>query len=281
MDIAKTNGLELEYEATGSGEPVLLISPVVADAFAPLISASQISNRYRLIRYHKRGWRGSTHTPPPVTIADHASDAAALLEYTGTKRAHVIGHSSGGAVALQLAMERPDMVHSLVLLEPSLFSVPGAADLFARVGPALEAYAAGDHSTAVTRFLAVVGGMEPDQCSAIIDKNVPGAIAHAIEDADTFFAVELPAISAWEFGAEQAGSIECPTLSVRGSETGQVWVEVALLLRGWLPQLEEVTLDGIGHLLQMQRPEPVVRAIAAFLGRHAIVEATTARRVHA
>ncbi len=65
MKIAKVNGVELEYEVVGAGEPVLLISPVIADGFLPLHSEPALADRYQLIRYHKRGWVGSTHTPRP------------------------------------------------------------------------------------------------------------------------------------------------------------------------------------------------------------------------
>ena len=55
-----------------------------------------------------------------------------------------------------------------------------------------------------------------------------------------------------------------------GSDTQPLWVEVAAFLRSSVPDVEECTIDGVGHLLHIQRPEPVARAIAAFLGRHPI-----------
>lgn len=268
MERAKVNGVELEYEVKGSGEAVLLISPVVAGAFVPFLSAPALVDRYRLIRYHKRGWGGSTHTAPPVRIADHAADAAALLEDLGISRAHVAGHSSGGSVALQLAFERPDLVQTLALLEPSLFSVPSAQTLLERAAPSLEAYRGGDHEGAVAGFLSLVSGLDRETCRGMIDEHVPGGIARAISDADTFFGVELPAVGAWEFGPEQAAVITQPVLSVLGTETERLWVEVADLLRSWFPQVEELAVDGVGHLLQMQRAEPVARGLAEFLGRH-------------
>jgi hypothetical protein len=65
MENAAVNGVELEYEVTGSGEPVLLISPVLADGFLPLVAEPSLQERYQLIQYHKRGWVGSTHTQTP------------------------------------------------------------------------------------------------------------------------------------------------------------------------------------------------------------------------
>ena len=268
MERAKVNGIELEYEEKGSGEPVLLISPVVAGAFVPFMSVAALVDHYRLIRYHKRGWGESTHTAAPVGITDHASDAAALLDHLGIDRAHVAGHSSGGSIALQLAFERPDVVHTLALLEPSLFTVPSAEALLRRAAPSVEAYQRGDHAEAVAGFLSLVSGLERDTCRRVIEEHVPRGVAKATEDADTFFGVELPAVAAWEFGSEQAAVISQPVLSVLGSDTERLWVEVADRLGAWFPQAEQLVVDGVGHLLQMQRAEPVARGVAEFLGRH-------------
>ena len=268
MQRATVNGVELEYEVRGSGEPVLLISPVVADGFLPFLSAPSLTDRHSLVWYHKRGWAGSAHTTPPVSIEDHAADAAALLEHLHVRRAHVAGHSSGAAVALQLALDRPDLVHTLVLLEPSLLSVPSAQALLERAAPAFQAYGAGEHEDAVVGFLSVVSGLDVMTCRAVIDEHVPGGVAQAIRDADTFFGAELPALAAWTLDADEAATLSQPVLSVRGTETDRLWEEVAELLRSRLPRVEELVIDDVGHLLHMQRPEPVVLGVAAFLGRH-------------
>jgi len=119
MNSVKVNGVELEYEMVGSGEPVLLISPVIADGFLPLVSEPELADSYQLIRYHKRGWAGSTHTLAPVSVATHAADAAAILDHLRIPRAHVAGHSSGAAVAAQLTLDHPETVQTLTLLELS------------------------------------------------------------------------------------------------------------------------------------------------------------------
>jgi pimeloyl-ACP methyl ester carboxylesterase len=268
MNQATVNGVVLEYDVTGSGQPVLLISPVVADGFVPLVSEAALSDRYRLITYRKRGWAGSTHTRPPVSIADHAADAAALLDHLGVHRAHVAGHSSGAAVALQLALDRPGMVHTLALLELSLLSVPAAAGFLQTAGPAFEAYAAGQPDAAVAAFLSAASGLEWDACRAVLDRHVPGGVQQAISDADTMFGTELPALGAWTFGPEQGALVERPVLSILGRDTEPLWVEVAARLRSWLPRLEEATISGVGHFLHMQDPAPVAAALAAFFGRH-------------
>ena len=92
----------------------------------------------------------------------------------------------------------------------------------------------------------------------------------AIKDADTFFGIELPALTEWVFGPDQAAAIQCPVLSMRGTDTRQLWVEVADLLRTSLPHVEDCTIDGVGHLLHIQNPVPVAQAMAKFLERNSM-----------
>jgi pimeloyl-ACP methyl ester carboxylesterase len=270
VESVTVNGVKLEYEAIGSGEPVLLISPVLADGFLPLMSQPALADRHLLIRYHKRGWMGSTHTPPPVSISDHAADAAALLDHLGIRRAHIAGHSSGAAVAAQLALDHPEKVHTLILMELSLLSVPSGEDFLAHATPAFEAYGRGDHSRALAMFMTAVSGLDWTECRALIEERVPGAVTQAVEDADTFFGVELPALTEWEFGPQQAAAIGRPVLSVLGSETQPLWLEVADFLRSSLPQVQELRVESVGHLLHIQRPEPVARGLARFLERNTL-----------
>ena len=270
MDRAKVNGVELEYEVRGAGEPVLLIDMLIADCFVPLLPESALADGYRLIRYHKRGWVGSTHTPPPVSIAEHAADAAALLEHLGVSRAHIAGHSTGASIGAQLALDHPGKVHTLTLLEPTLVSLPLGGEFMNAAAPVFEAYASGDHAGAFAMFVTAASGLEWEDCQALLEQRIPGVVTQSIKDADTFFGVELPAVAEWKFGPEQAAALRRPVLSVIGAETHPLWVQIAEFLRSSLPQVEECTIDGVGHLLQIQGPEPVARAMAGFLARHAM-----------
>ena len=268
MKSVKVNGVELEYELRGAGEPVLLIDMLIADCFVPLLSQPALADRYQLIRYHKRGWVGSTHTPPPVSIADHAADAAALLDHLGMPRAHIAGHSTGGSIGAQLALDHPEKVHTLTLLEPTLVSLPLGGAFLNAAGPVFEAYGRGDHSGALAMFVAAASGLDWEECRTLLEERIPGVVMQSIKDADTFFGVELPALVDWQFGPQQAAAIRSPVLSVIGAETQPLWVEIAGFLRSSLPNVEECTIDGAGHLLQIQRPEPVARRMAEFLGRY-------------
>src|SRR3954452_4328771 len=231
MDRANVNGVELEYEVRGAGEPVLLIDMLIADCFVPLLPEPALAGRYQLIRYHKRGWVGSTHTPPPVSIGDHAADAAALLDHLGVGRAHIAGHSTGASIAAQLALDYAEKVHTLTLLEPTLVSLPLGQAFLKSAAPVFDAYGSGDHAGAFAMFVAAASGLEWGACRALLEERIPGVVAQSIKDADTFFGVELPAVTEWTFGPEPAAAIRRPVLSVIGAETQPLWVEIAEVIR--------------------------------------------------
>ena len=271
MEKANVNGVELEYEVKGSGEPVLLISTgPIADSFLPLFSEKALVERYRLITFRQRRLARSTNGPAPVSFAEHAADAAALLGHLDVRRTHVAGHSTGAAIALQLAVDRPDIVHTLALLEPTLVGVPSAGAFFEKAGPALAAYGSGDRDAAMAGFLSLVCSLDWETCRKVIEKHVPGGVAQAmkVDNVDNFFSSYLPALTAWQFGAEQAASISQPVLSVFGAETERWFMDGHELLHSWFPQVEDCRIKGVGHLLHMQRPEPVARGIAEFFARH-------------
>ena len=127
-------------------------------------------------------------------------------------------------------------------------------------------------------FVSAASGLDWDTCRALLEERIPGVVAQSIEDADTFFGVELPSLPAWTFGPEQAAAIHRPVLSVLGAQTQPLWVEIAEFLRSSLPYVEDCTIEGAGHLLQIQRPEPVARAIAEFLARNSMSAPGTARQ---
>jgi len=271
MNKANVNGVELEYQVVGSGEPLLLISPVLADGFVPLMTERTLTDRYRLIAYHKRGWAGSTPTPKgSVSVADHARDAVALLDHLGIRRAHIGGHSSGGVVAMQIALDAPAYVQSLILFEPSFLTVPSAKPFLEAASPAFEAYGSGDRETAIARFMAGVSGLPWDECRALLDQRVPGMLAQALTDAETFFETELPPLTTWVLDRARAATFSQPILSVLGAETQPLWREIDQVLRASFPRVETATISGAGHLLHLQQPETVARAVADFLRRNPI-----------
>lgn len=260
----------LEYQIRGDGEPVLFIhGSHIAASFLPVMDEPALAD-YRLVRYHRRGFAGSAPLDGPFSIVDQAADAAALLRHVGVDHAHIVGHSYGGVIALQLALDAPDVVHSLALLEPALMAVPsGAAFYEEAMAPAIERYEAGDSEGAVETFMQVVAGPE---WRTDLAQTVPGGPAQAIRDAATFFEVEVPALDRWEFGAGQAEDISRPVLYVLSGDNLDVFEDGRNLVRNWWPRADVYRVPGVGHSLQMKDPEAVAEGIADFLRRHPLEE---------
>ena len=154
MHKAVLDGVELEYELHGDGEPVLLIHPgIFADWFTPLLQEAALTSRYRLVHYHRVGCAGSSRLAGPVNLAQQAAHTRLLMQHLRIARARVVGHSSSGNIALQLALDAPDAVQSLAVLEPALMSVPSATTSRVFVGAAVQRYREGDKAGAVDSFL--------------------------------------------------------------------------------------------------------------------------------
>jgi pimeloyl-ACP methyl ester carboxylesterase len=161
MQHVHLNGADLEYAVQGMGDPVLLIhGAILADALLPLLAEPQLASTYRLIAYHRRGFAGSSRAPAPFTIGQQAADGRALLRHLGIPRAHLAGHSYGAAIALQWALEAPEEVQSLALLEPPLFeAIPSGATFWEGVATIRrEMYEPGDKAGATDAFLTGVVG---------------------------------------------------------------------------------------------------------------------------
>jgi pimeloyl-ACP methyl ester carboxylesterase len=269
MERMLVDGVELEYQSmgAGTGPPVLLIhGSHVAEAMQPLAEEPALADRYQLIRYHRRGFAGSTHAEGPVSLGRQAADAAGVIEQLGVAPAHIAGHSYGGATALQLGVDRPDVVRSLALLEPALLAVPSTQAMLPELVALGERYATGDAAGAVGQFLELISGRS--NWREVLDARLPGAYDQAVKDARTFFEIEMPAIQEWAFGAGDAARIDKPVLSVLGAESLPFFGEGRGLLQSWFPRAELYDLPGAGHFLQMENSAALAGALGDFFARH-------------
>jgi pimeloyl-ACP methyl ester carboxylesterase len=279
MNRAVLDGIELEYEVRGAGEPVVLVhAGVLAGWFKPLMDEPALSRRYRLVRYHRIGYAGSSRIAGPVSLGDQAGHLRALMQHLGIERAHFVGHSSSGNIVLQAALDAPHVVHSLALLEPALLGVPSGPQVAKAVlAPAVERYRAGDKAGAVETFMQGVTG---PAYRAALEKALPGAFEQAVADADTFFGQELPALRQWSFSREDARRITQPVLAVLGAksddvrpageEASRVFRERHELLLAWLPNVEPFILPDATHLLHVENPRGMADGLASFFARHAL-----------
>jgi pimeloyl-ACP methyl ester carboxylesterase len=271
---AAVDGVDLAYELRGSGDPVVLIHWGVSATWAePLMEEPALVDRYRLLRYHRAGYGGSSTMDGAVTMAGHAKHCQLLLRHLGIEKAHIVGHSSSAVIALQLALDFPAAVHTLALLEPA--RPAPATELQAEfvracVEPAVRRFHAGDKAGAVDTWARGVFG--PDY-RGLLERGLPGVIEQCIADADAFFTQELPAVQRWSFTQEDASRITQPALAVLGANTAPTFPERLELLQVWLPNVEPFELRGATHLLHLQNAKGMAEGLATFYARHPLTAA--------
>jgi pimeloyl-ACP methyl ester carboxylesterase len=272
MELVDVGGVTLEYTVEGVGDPVVLVhAGVVADFFQPLVAPLAGPGRFRVVHYHRVGYGDSSRPGDgDAGIAEQARQCQALLQKLGVDRAHVVGHSSGGLIATQLALDAPELVGTLALLEPVDLEVPSAAEFGQQVlGAAFQRYAVGDKEGAVDAFMR--GVCSPDH-RPLLDRVLgPAAFRQAVTDADTFFGAEAPAGMQWRWDQIDPGRLSQPLLAVVGADSDTVSPvsaegHEALLRR--LPQAERYVLPGATHLLQLQNAEDLGVALTDFFDRH-------------
>jgi pimeloyl-ACP methyl ester carboxylesterase len=111
-----SGGCDLYYEDLGEGVPILMIHPAGSTASTWGPATAQLARIGRVITYDRRGYARSGGAPAR-SISTHTADAAAILEYLHTAPAIVVGTSAGAAIAVDLAVRRPDLVRVVIAHE--------------------------------------------------------------------------------------------------------------------------------------------------------------------
>jgi pimeloyl-ACP methyl ester carboxylesterase len=265
MERAAVDGVELDYELQGSGDAVVLIHWGVSATWAePLLEQPALADNYRLLNYHRAGFGGSSRVDAPISFADHAEHCRLLMSALGIEHAHIVGHSSSAAIALQLALDSPDAVRTLALLEPARPTPATEVQAAFRrdvAERAVERFQAGDRAGAVDTWATGVFGPGYRE---VMEQGLPGAIEQCLADADAFFRQELPAVQQWSFTQDDAGRIEHPVLIVVGEDSPRTFPERRDLLLSWLPNARSLDLASTTHLLHLQNPRGVAEGIAGF-----------------
>ena len=258
------NGVALYYEVYGGGAPILGIHGTPSSAVLWVDAARELANRGRCIIYDRRGFHRSERPEPfeSVDLTDHVEDAAALLDALSAKSAAVIGRSTGGEIALDLARRFPDKVRALVLLEPAMFTVDPDATAWAQRlrERVLQAAAENPASAAEAVFREVLG----DQIWASFP-----------EEHKDLFAGASPAVLAeirgrgldlseepLDLSREELIRISQPTLIVSSEDSPEPLRRVSNRLAETLPHTEKVLVSG-GHLIYPAHP-----AVLEFIDRN-------------
>jgi len=277
----RCGGEVLEYTERGEGEPIVLLhAGVFSDWFLPVATTEALSG-FRVIVPRRAGYVEGSAPSNHLSIGDHARHCAALLGEIGVTRMHFCGHSSSALIGLQLALDRPELVQTLVLLEPApggSLNGPTHASVAGEVmGAAMAAYGSGDTATGFDRFMTAVGGQHYRE----VLEQALGREGHerAVRQS-AFFPDEARAVWEWRFEASDAERIDTPMLLVQGERTAALSAvppESVALLAAMAPHAEVADLAGASHLMPLEDPAGVARLVTDFARRHPIASKAPCR----
>lgn len=114
--VIEHRGCQLSYTVSGEGSPILFIQGVGVQGAAWQPQTDELAKDHRCIYFDNRGMGKSQPVAGELTVSQMADDAKAILEAEGISSAHIVGHSLGGLVALDLALNHRELVQSLSLL---------------------------------------------------------------------------------------------------------------------------------------------------------------------
>jgi pimeloyl-ACP methyl ester carboxylesterase len=258
----------LHHDVTGTGSPMLLIHGTGADGTVWRAARPTLARGHRVISYDRRGHGRSPGPAPSGTHAHlrHAEDGLELLErHAAREPAALVGWSSGGIIALQMAVLRPSRVRALVLVEPPLWA-RNHSDMrmllamlrvfWHRKQRPRQATAA--FYRAVCRYHDDGGGNGFD---ALSDERRESILVNA----DAVMA-ELSAGTGESLTPELLGRVRCPVTLLLGGRSAPMFRRVARDLGRVLPQLRIATVADAGHLMMIESPAAFaawVHAVAA------------------
>jgi lipase len=204
---------------------------------------------------------GHGRSPDWDGITDFHTVSTEIAAGLATPGSHLIGHSFGATVALRLAVERPDLVSRLTLIEPVFFAAAkGEPEYPAHVAgfaPFVAAMATGDRIAAARAFSDVWGAAGWDSLSAAaqagIVRRIPliAAASPVIEDDITGL-----------LRPGQIDGIDVPVTLIQGANSPAIIGAVHRALARLIPQARRVVIDGAGHMVAATHPDDVFKAMA-------------------
>ena len=254
----------LAWAVRGEGEAVLLVHGLGYDRFGWGPLAALLADRFRVVTFDNRGVGESDDPPGPYTTTEMAADAAAVLDDTGIRRAHVIGTSLGGMIAQDLALHHADRVATLVLSA----TTPGGADAFPTPERTVELFSAfgDDPSQAQLRRLV----------ENALGRNTVLTNPGLVDEIFRYRLEHPPRRDPWLAQAAAAGAfsslealpgLSVPTLVVHGTDDNVVDHRNSELLAGSIPDAELVLVPDTGHLGFWERASDFAGLVTDFLAR--------------
>ena len=240
----EANGVDTYYEVDGpaAGEPVVMLHGGFVSIESWAQQRAELAERYRLYLPERRGHGRTPDVSGPLGYDVQSDDTIAFMEAVGLSSAHLVGWSDGGIVALDVALRRPDLVRSLVLIG-AVAHVDGATAEARQEVAAMTSDGLGSYVREMYDRLSPDG---PEHFEAVFER-----LVEVWRTEPTHELAELAAISA-------------PTIIVIGDHD-VVSVEHAAAMQRAFPNAQLAVVPGSDHFLLFQKPELASRLILDFL----------------
>jgi 3-oxoadipate enol-lactonase len=256
------NGATLYYEVKGKGFPLVFISGGgLLDSRAWDRQFETFSKTNQVIRYDIRGIGKSGR---PVDQFSHSADLYALLTFLKIKKAHVVGLSFGGGIAIDFALEHPEMVDHLILAATGTSSdAKGSDNLQALSGLSVLARKEGLAQTTQLIFNA----------NTFISKDNLAAqekIRAIYRDNWDAFENDFPLIRLWQpvepASRNRLSEIRMKTLVMIAENDTAPYKAITENLAKRIPGATRVLIPGAAHVINLDKPDAFDSAVAKFIG---------------
>ena len=266
MSTVRVNGVDLYYELSGSGEPLVLVHGSWGDHhnWDPVVAS--LSESFRVLAYDRRGHSASERPAGQGSVFEDADDLAALVEELELAPAHIAGNSFGAVVVLRAAIRSPEVFRSLIAHEPPLFPLlagtelePALEEVQRRIAAVVGPLEAGDHEGAARLFADTIafgpGAWDQQLTSEMRDVFITNAPTWLDEVHDP---------DALQMDLEALGGFDGPALLTSGTESAPFFAPVVDMVAERLPRSERVTIEGADHVPHISVPERYVELVRTF-----------------
>jgi 3-oxoadipate enol-lactonase len=254
--------VKLYYEEAGSGRPIVMIHGGLLNAAMWDDQFEEFARRYRVIRYDAR--RHGCTVSEPDTFSHH-EDLRALVEALGLEKPVIMGLSMGGYVAIDFALEYPEMVGALVLAAPGLSGYEFKGEEFEQFMARLREAAERDDVEAYIEAFQTAWTDGPRRKPGEVDAAVREKVRRmALENAQRWdeFSVEYRPLP---LAIERLDGIRVPVLALVGDLDMPGILEIVDLVESTVPGARKVVIPGAAHMINMEKPAEFNRIVLEFL----------------